>query len=151
MTLFSYPSYSKNTNVHAIHVVPHQQAIKLEIKQGSNFGKRLTVMAPSQLLVACQPHEKRYYASKDSPMGSSDVPFKDAYEVMPEGATSSATPIVTSLVALVRSLRPDLKAPVVIEIIKKGCDDIGEKGYDIYTGHGRVNFLKTLKLAHNWK
>jgi subtilisin family serine protease len=67
------------------------------------------------------------------------------------GATSGATPIVTSLAALVRSLRPDLKAADVVEIIRKGCDDIGEEGYDIYTGCGRVNFRKTLELAKGWK
>jgi hypothetical protein len=51
----------------------------------------------------------------------------------------------------VRSLRPDLKAAEVIEILKKGCDDIGERGFDEYTGYGRINFRKTLKLAKDWK
>jgi hypothetical protein len=39
----------------------------------------------------------------------------------------------------------------VVDIIKRGCDDIGEPGYDIYTGFGRVNFLKTLKIAEEVK
>jgi hypothetical protein len=54
---------------------------------------------------------------------------------------------VTSLIALVYSLRPDLDARSVVEIIKQGCDDIGEQGYDMYTGWGRVNFAKTLEIA----
>src|ERR1051326_418285 len=33
-----------------------------KIKQGSNFGKRLTVMAPVDKLVVCTPHEERFYA-----------------------------------------------------------------------------------------
>lgn len=122
-----------------------------KIKQGSSYGKRLTVMAPVENLVVCVPHEKRYYSADDSPMGATEEEFKDMYEILPVGATSSAAPIVTSLVALVYSLRPDLDAKSVIEIIKQGCDDIGEKGYDIYTGYGRVNFLKTLKLAKDRK
>ena len=124
---------------------------KQTIKQGSCFGKRLTVMAPADSIVVCVRHEKRYYSADDSPMGTTEVEFKGMYDIMPSGATSSAAPIVTSLAALVYSLRPELDAKSVIEIIKQGCDDIGEKGYDIYTGYGRVNFAKTLKLAKNWE
>jgi thermitase len=118
-----------------------------KFKQGSNFGKRLTVMAPAENIIVCVPHDKRFYASADGPAGATSEEFKGIYEVMPTGATSCATPIVTSLAALVFSLKPDLNGTSVIELIKKGCDDIGEKGFDIYTGYGRVNFLKTLQLA----
>jgi len=118
-----------------------------KIKQGSNFGKRLTVMAPAENIMVCVPHDKRFYASLDGPSGPTNEEFKGVYEVMPMGATSIATPIVTSLAALVFSLKPDLDGKSVMELIKKGCDDIGEKGFDIYTGYGRVNFLKTLQLA----
>jgi thermitase len=118
-----------------------------KIKQGSNFGKRLTVLAPAENIVVCAPHDQRFYASDDGPSGPSKEEFKGAYEVEPMGATSCATPIVTSLAALVFSLRPDLDIQTAVELIKKGCDDIGEKGFDIYTGYGRVNFLKTLQLV----
>ena len=118
-----------------------------KIKQGSNFGKRLTVMAPAENIIVCVPHDKRFYASADGPAGPTSEEFKGIYEVMPMGATSLATPIVTSLAALIFSLRPDLDVKSAVELIKKGCDDIGEKGFDIYTGYGRVNFLKTLQLA----
>jgi subtilisin family serine protease len=106
-----------------------------KFKQGSNFGKRLTVMAPSAGLLVCAPVEET---------------FEAAVQLIPVGATSCATPIVTSLAALVMSLRPDLPALETIEIIKQGCDDIGDPGYDIYNGYGRVNFLKTLTLAKDW-
>ena len=118
-----------------------------KIKQGSNFGKRLTVMAPAENIIVCVPHDRRFYASEDGPTGASKEEFKGIYEVMPTGATSCATPIVTSLAALIFSLKPDLDGKSVMELIKKGSDDIGEKGFDIYTGYGRVNFLKTLQLA----
>ncbi|MHC4617703.1 MAG: S8 family peptidase [Planctomycetota bacterium] len=124
-----------------------------KIKQGTNFGKRLTVMAPTENIQVCIPHEKRFYIAEDGPMGPAptELEFETMYEVVPRGATSSAAPIVTSLVALVHSVRPDLDAKSVIEIIKQGCDDIGDKGYDIYTGYGRVNFGKTIKIALAWK
>lgn len=121
-----------------------------KLKQGSNFGKRLTVMAPVENVVVCTPHEERFYSCKDGPMGATRVPFKGAYEIRPSGATSSAAPIVTSLVALIYSVRPKLDAKTVIRIVEEGCDDIGAKGYDIHTGYGRVNFGKSVQLAQNW-
>lgn len=121
-----------------------------KIKQGSNFGKRLSVMAPVENLVVCVPHERRFYSCDDGPMGATKVPFKGSHDVLSIGATSSAAPIVTSLVALLFSARPELDAKSVVKIIQQGCDDIGEKGYDIHTGYGRVNFGKSLKLARDW-
>jgi subtilisin family serine protease len=122
-----------------------------KIKQGSNYGKRLTVMAPVEGLVVCVPHERRVYATEDGPTGATKVEFKGMHDVLRIGATSSAAPIVSSLVALVYSVRPDLDAKAAVTIIKQGADDIGEPGYDAYTGHGRVNFGKTLRLARGWK
>ena len=121
------------------------------IKQGSNYGKRLTVMAPTESILVCVPHEQRFYAADNSPMGARQNEFAGMHEFQRQGATSSAAPIVTSLVALVYSLRPDLRAESVIEIIKQGCDDIGAAGYDTCTGYGRVNFLRTLELARDFQ
>ena len=118
-----------------------------QIKQGSNFGKRLTVMAPMENLQVCVPHDRRFYNCDDGPMGPVKHDFNDMYEVGATGATSCAAPIVTSLVALIYSARPDLDARAVLEIIQQGCDDIGDKGYDTYTGFGRVNFGKTIQIA----
>jgi len=122
-----------------------------KIKQGANFGKRLTVMAPVEKLVVCAPHEQRFYSCDDGPMGPTKVPFKGTHEILPNGATSSAAPIVTSLVALIYSVRPTLDARSVVKIVQHGCDDIGGKGYNIHTGYGRINFGKSLKLAGEWE
>jgi subtilisin family serine protease len=121
-----------------------------KIKQGSNFGKRLTVMAPVEKLVVCTPHEPRFYNCDDGPMGPAKQLFKGLHEVRPNGATSSAAPMVTSLVALIYSVRPTLDAKSVVKIVQQGCDDIGKKGYNLHTGYGRVNFGKSLKLARDW-
>jgi subtilisin family serine protease len=121
-----------------------------KIKQGSNYGARLTVMAPVENLVVCVPHERRFYECDDGPMGQTKVPFKGPHDVLRIGATSSAAPVVTSLVALVRSVRPDLNAKAVVEVIRAGSDRLGEKGHDLYTGYGRVNFARTIKLAQGW-
>jgi subtilisin family serine protease len=122
----------------------------MKIKQGSCYGRRLTVMAPVEDLVVCMPHERRFYETDDGPMGATKVAFKGPHDVLSIGATSSAAPIVSSLAALVLSARPDLDARAVVAIIERGCDDIGEPGFDDRTGHGRVNFGKTLRIARDW-
>jgi subtilisin family serine protease len=118
-----------------------------KMKQGSCYGKRLTVMAPVEKLVGCVPHDPRMYETKDGPMGPMKVPFQGDHEVAPNGATSSAAPIVSALAALVVSARPDLDARAVVEIIKKGADPLATETPDLHTGYGRVNFGKTVRLA----
>lgn len=123
------------------------------VKQGSCYGPRLSVMAPVQDIVVAAPHdEKAYQSPPDGPMGEYHVDFGGPITRLPVGATSSAAPMVTALAGMVRSLRPDLSVRDVVRVVKAGTDRINEgNGFDIYTGHGRINFLKTLQLAQSWK
>jgi len=121
------------------------------IKQGSSFGHRLTVMAPTEQMRVCMPHEPRFYSCDDGPAGQMKQQFEGMYATLPHGATSCAAPIVSSLAALVLSARPDMAAPDVVQIIKEASDDPGAKGYNIHTGHGRVNFAMTLSRAVAWR
>ena len=118
-----------------------------EVRQGSCYGPRLNVMAPVENIVVADPHEGAYYSWKDTPMGPMKLRFAAPYEALPWGATSSAAPQVAALAALVRSLRPELKASAVRDLIERGADDIGAAGVDEETGHGRINFRRTLELA----
>ena len=61
--------------------------------------------------------------------------------------TSAATPHVAAVAALVLSVAPELKASEVEEIIKSSADDITPKGFDNYTGYGRVNAFKAVSKA----
>ncbi|MBU0638980.1 MAG: S8 family serine peptidase [Planctomycetes bacterium] len=121
----------------------------LSIKQGSCYGPRLSVMAPMENIRTARPHEEAYYKIADTPAGKSEAEFGGRYETSPTGATSLATPIVTSLVALVRSLRPDLSAAEVVQVVQQGAVDLGEPGHDDLTAYGRVDYLKTLELARD--
>lgn len=118
-----------------------------KIRQGSDFGRRLGVMAPVENLVICLPHEEAFYGRKEGPQGPARSPFEGAYKILPNGATSSAAPIVASLVALVRTANPELSATETVRIIEEGCDDLAEPGFDEYTGHGMVNFGRTMELV----
>ncbi len=78
----------------------------MKITQGSDYGPRLSVVAPIQNIVVAAPHEEAYYNWKSTPMGSKKVPYRCAYQVRPWGATSCAAPQVAALAALVRTIRP---------------------------------------------
>ena len=121
------------------------------ITQGSNWGEELDVCAPSEDVVVCEPADPRFYKIENGPVGVGNTPYKGISQILKYGATSCATPIVTSLAALIFSIAPNLTANEVKQAIIDGCDDIGEEGFDIYTGYGRINFEKTLSLISNRK
>ena len=61
--------------------------------------------------------------------------------------TSFSTPIVAGLAALIFSTNPKLTPKQVEQILKSTAVDLGEPGYDIYYGWGRINASKALKMA----
>ena len=115
--------------------------------QGSNWGKLLDVCAPVDSIAVCEPSDKRFYDVEDGPFGAEHTPYVGICRIMPDGGTSAAAPIVTALAALVYSLKPDMAAKEVKAAILQGCADLGDKGFDIYTGYGRVNFGNTIGLV----
>ena len=111
----------------------------------------MTVVAPSESLVIAEPHDPRFYKADDSPFGPEDMKFSSIRDTIEYGATSMATAIVSGLVALIRSLRPDLSADEVVSIVKEGAKDIGSPGFDQYTGFGRIDFAKSIEIARRIK
>lgn len=61
--------------------------------------------------------------------------------------TSISSPYSAGLGALVFSANPSLSNAQVEDIIKKNADDLGEPGFDIYYGWGRINVYKSLLAA----
>ncbi len=99
-------------------------------------------------MAICLPHDKVFYNRKAGPQGPARSAFEGTHKILPNGATSSAAPIVTSLAAIVRAANPKLRAKETIRLIKEGCDDLTEPGFDEYTGHGMVNFGRTIQMAN---
>lgn len=64
--------------------------------------------------------------------------------------TSMATPHVTALAGLIRSINPSLTNVQVIDIIKQTATDLGDGGHDIYFGYGEINVEKALALAASY-
>jgi|GEM_PF-1625138 len=71
--------------------------------------------------------------------------LNDSYQSM--GGTSMATPFVTSAVALLRTLNPDFDLIQVRQRLFQSALDIKTEGYDIYSGHGIVQFSGAMHLA----
>lgn len=61
--------------------------------------------------------------------------------------TSMASPHVTALAALIRSENPKLTNVQVMDIMRKSANDLGDKGKDIYFGHGEIDVVQALRMA----
>ena len=61
--------------------------------------------------------------------------------------TSFAAPHVAGTAALVRGLRPDLSQEAIYELIRHSADDVGELGFDTFTGWGRLNAYRAVSDA----
>ena len=61
--------------------------------------------------------------------------------------TSASCPHVAGAAALVLTLRPDLTADQVGEILQASADDVGAPGKDADYGYGRLNLLRAVQMA----
>jgi subtilisin family serine protease len=61
--------------------------------------------------------------------------------------TSMAAPHVAGVIGLMRSVAPHIGIEEIRTIIKTSADDLGDPGWDIFYGAGRVNAKQALKLT----
>jgi hypothetical protein len=61
--------------------------------------------------------------------------------------TSAACPHVAGAAALVLTLRPDLSAGQLAEVLEASADDEGAPGKDPEEGYGRLNVLRAVQMA----
>jgi hypothetical protein len=59
--------------------------------------------------------------------------------------TSMATPFVTSVIAHYKKINPELDFVQINQLLARSALDLGEKGYDIYSGAGLVQFSNDLE------
>ena len=90
----------------------------------SNYGSTLDLMAPGTQIITTARNNN--YASI--------------------GGTSAATPFVSAASALILSIGGFTNEEVK-QILKSTSDDIGEPGWDIYTGAGRLNLYRAVTVV----
>ena len=98
----------------------------------SNFGPEIDVAAPGARIISTVP---TWYWGPDS--------FPYAWG----DGTSMAAPHVAGLAALIKSVKPNLTAAQIMNVIRYSADDVNfvsNLGVDNYIGYGRINTAKAL-------
>lgn len=90
----------------------------------SNYGFRKCLSAPGTDILSCAPFNNYVYMS----------------------GSSMSTAMVTGATASLLQVNPKLKPNEIKRILNSSCDDIAYKGFDQYTGFGRLNIGKAHKL-----
>ena len=100
---------------------------------GSNFGDAVSVVAPGVHI---------YTTDSSGTDGYDDTDYARAFN-----GTSSATPHVSGIAALMLSVNPDLTPAEVRDILQETAEDLGKPGRDRYYGYGRVNAKRAVAEA----
>ncbi len=100
---------------------------------GSNYGPQVDVVAPGV----------KIYTTDIMGTGG----YRSGNYVSTFNGTSSATPHVAGLAALILSVDPDLRSWEVEDIIKLTARDLGPGGRDNEFGFGRIDARKALEAA----
>jgi len=98
----------------------------------SNYGSEIDVAAPGEWIISLWPEEL-------TPVGF------DSYAWAP--GTSMSTAHVSGLAALIKSIKPWLKASEIMNVIRYSADDVNSADYpgkDEFIGYGRINMEKAL-------
>ena len=88
---------------------------------GSQYGRGLTVTAPSEVLTT-------------EALRNGSFDYNPTFD-----GTSAAAPHVSGVASLIWSANPDLSAIEVKDIIARTAHDLGREGYDVEYGYGLVN------------
>jgi len=91
---------------------------------GSNYGSWIDVCAP--------------YTSYTTSLGGG---------INNVGGTSISAPYVTGLFALLFSANPALTPQQAVDIVEQTADDLGDPGFDIYYGWGKINLYQAVLAA----
>ncbi len=104
----------------------------------SNQGPEVDVAAPGVRILSCSP--TWYWGPGSFPYGYAE-------------GTSQAAPHVAGLAALIKDLKPWLRADEIMDIIRYTAEDVNSgtsPGFDEFIGYGRINMdraLVPIKLA----
>jgi hypothetical protein len=102
----------------------------------SCYGKELDLVAPGS----------------DVSIANNKVPFKPGsyYNALGDGTTYSAS-MVSTTIALIKSINPKLSPTNIKTILKNSATDLGPLGRDDYYGSGLLNMETAIKYALNSK
>jgi thermitase len=91
----------------------------------SNYGKGLSLVAPGESIYNLWLNSG--YATKSG--------------------TSMAAPLVSGVAAMILGINPSLSSDLIQSTMESTATDLGDPGFDIYFGHGRINAEAAVKKA----
>jgi subtilisin family serine protease/chitodextrinase len=106
----------------------------------SNYGPALDIVAPSNNVGG--PGAGVRTTDRMGSNGYNNSNYTNTF-----GGTSSATPVVSGVAALLLGFNPSLTSDQVKNILYSTAIDMGSSGYDTQYGNGRVNALAAIKAA----
>lgn len=109
-----------------------------EVTYYSNWGSKIDISAPGGFTDILSLR-----ASNTSMYGDDSYIVGGIY--YRASGTSMATPYVSGVTALMISVHPELTSDKIKTLICASTDDLGDPGWDLYYGYGRVNALKALQ------
>lgn len=101
----------------------------------SNYGSKIDVAAPGIDILSLNAH------------GTGNSDYIVGSEYYRRSGTSMSAAHTSGLAALLLARNPDFNSEQVKAAIKQGADDIGETGWDKYTGNGRINAYNSLQIS----
>lgn len=123
----------------------------------SNFGDRIDVAAPGGALGSIEPPLSEYcdiynVLSLRAQLNAIECAIgPTSLDVGPHAlrlaGTSMAAPHVAGLCALLLSANPNLGNEDVRQILHASADDIEDPGFDVESGHGRINARRAIGIA----
>ena len=125
------------------HSWGHETSCDGEWFWGSNYGPELDIVAPGVMIPTCDISGDGGYAVDEAYDHSKNY-------FMSFNGTSSATPHVAGIAALMLTINPDLTPDDVQDILQNFARDLGEPGFDEETGHGLVNAHAAVMEAHRY-
>ncbi|MEA3470591.1 MAG: S8 family serine peptidase, partial [Thermodesulfobacteriota bacterium] len=125
------------------HSWGHETSCDGEWFWGSNYDPNLDIMAPGVMIPTCDITGDGGYAVDDA-HGHSKNYF------MSFNGTSSATPHVAGIAALMLTVTPDLTPDNVQDILQNFARDLGEPGFDEETGYGLVDAHAAVMEAYRY-
>ncbi len=126
-----YPAFYSNLGVISVGAIN----AKKQKANFSNYGSWMSVVAPGESIVSTT-----FQGNKEGPCISASS--NSCYTSV--DGTSQATPYVSALAALAKSLAPNLSATQIKSVIENQAEDLGAPGFDAFYGHGLISPLKTL-------
>jgi subtilisin family serine protease len=135
---------------------PHAIAVGASTDQGelayySNVGKQLAFVAPSNGGVRGIYTTDVSLPNRGFNIGKAAAGGADGLHTNDFGGTSSATPLAAGVAALILSVRPDLTAAQVRQVMQQTCDKIGDgynaSGHSTNFGYGCIDAAKAVKAA----